>query len=71
MYDNYDISMPFEEINRLLELSLLHNYFVFNDHWFLQTSDTAMGKNIHPVWPIYSWLIWRMMSYIKLSVNHW
>ena len=44
MYDIYDISMPFEEINRVLELSLSHNDFVFNDHWLLQTSDTAMGK---------------------------
>ena len=25
MYDKYDVCMPFEEINRLLELSLLHN----------------------------------------------
>ena len=44
MYDEYDVSMPFEEINRLLELSLLHNDFLFNDQWFLQTSGTAMGK---------------------------
>ena len=44
MYDKYDASMPFEEINRLLELSLLHNDFVFNDQWFLQTSGSAMGK---------------------------
>ena len=44
MYDKYDVSLPFEEINRLLELSLLHNDFVFNDQWFLQTSDTAVGK---------------------------
>ena len=44
MYDKYDVSMPFEEIHVLLELSLLHNDFVFNDQWFLQTSGTAMGK---------------------------
>ena len=46
MYEIYDISMPFEEINRLLELNLSHNDFVFNDHWLLQISDTAMGKKI-------------------------
>ena len=27
MYDEYDVSMPFVEINRLLELSLLYNDF--------------------------------------------
>ena len=48
MYDKYDVSMPFEEINRLLELSLLHNDFLFNDQWFLQTSGTAMGKKYAP-----------------------
>ena len=48
MYDKYDVSMPFEEINRLLELSLLHNDFLFNDQWFLQTSSTAMGKQYAP-----------------------
>ena len=48
MYDEYDVSMPFEEINRLLELSLLHNDFLFNDRWFLQTSGTAMGKKYAP-----------------------
>ena len=31
IYDKYDASMPFEEINRLLELSVLHNDFLFND----------------------------------------
>ena len=46
MYDEYDVSMPFVEINRLLELSLLYNDFLFNDQWFLQTSGTAMGKNL-------------------------
>ena len=40
--------MPFEEINRLLELSLLHNDFLFNDQWFLQNSGTAMGKKYAP-----------------------
>ena len=49
MYDKYDISMQFDEINRLLKLSLLHNDFVFDDHCFLQIPDTAMGKNMHPV----------------------
>ena len=48
MYDKYGVSMPFEEINRLLELSLLHNNFLFNDQWFLQTSGTAMGKKYTP-----------------------
>ena len=48
MYDKYDVSMPFEEINRLLELSLLHNDFLFNDQWFLQTSGTAMGIKYAP-----------------------
>ena len=46
MYDKYDVSMQFEKINRLLELSLLHNDFVFNDQWFLQTFATAMDKEI-------------------------
>ena len=49
MYDRYDVTMPFEESNRLLELNLLHNDFVFDYQWFLQTSGTAMGKNMHPV----------------------
>ena len=44
MYDTYDVSMQFEEIDRLLELSLLHNDFLFDDQGFLQTSYTAMGK---------------------------
>ena len=35
MYDEYDVSMPFEEFNRLLELSLMYNEFLFNDQWFL------------------------------------
>ena len=35
MYDTYDVNMPFEDINRLLELSLLHNDFEFNAQWFL------------------------------------
>ena len=48
MYDKYDVSMLFEEINRLLELSLLHNDFLFKDQWFLQTSGTAMGKKYAP-----------------------
>ena len=48
IYDKYDASMPFEEINRLLELSLLHNDFLFNDQWFLQTSGTTMGKKYAP-----------------------
>ena len=48
LYDKYDASMPFEEINRLLELSLFHNDFLFNDQWFLQTSGTAMGKKYAP-----------------------
>ena len=56
MYDRYDVSMPFET-NRLLELSLLHNDFLFNDQWFLQIFGTAMGKNTHLVLPTYSWLI--------------
>ena len=55
MYDKYDVSMPFEEINRLLKLSLLHNDFLFNGQWFLQTSGTAMGKKY--VLPTYSWLM--------------
>ena len=67
MYDKYDVSMSFEEINRLLELSL----FVFNYQRFRHTSGTTMGKNMYPVLPLYSWLIWRMKSYVKLSVNHW
>ena len=47
MYDKYYVSMSFEEIIRLLELSLLHNdFFFFDDQWFLQTSGTAMGKKI-------------------------
>ena len=54
MYDKYNVSIPFEEINRLFEL---RNDFLFNDQWFLQTSGTAMGKNMHPVLPTYSWLI--------------
>ena len=48
MYDRCDVSMPLEEINRLLELSLLHNEFVFNDQWVLHTSVTAMGKKYAP-----------------------
>ena len=48
MYDRYDVSMPFGEINRLLELSLFHNDLLFNDQWFLQTSGTAMGKKYAP-----------------------
>ena len=44
MVDKYDVSMLFQEINRLLELSLLHNDFVFDNRRFLQTSGTAMGK---------------------------
>ena len=48
MYAKYDVSIRFEEINRLLELSLLHNDFVFNDQWFLQISGTVMGKNCAP-----------------------
>ena len=57
MYDEYDVSMLFEELNRLLELSLLHNDLVFNDQWFLQTSGTARGKRYAPILPIFSWLI--------------
>ena len=36
LYDKNDVSMPFEETNRL-EVSLLPNGFVFNDQRFLQT----------------------------------
>ena len=35
LHDKYDVTMPFEENNRLLELGLLHNDFLFNDYWFL------------------------------------
>ena len=57
MYDKYDARMPFEEINRLLELSLLHNDFLFNEQWFLLTPSWA--KNMHPTYglPTYLWLI--------------
>ena len=48
MYDKYEVSMPFDELNRLLEFSLLHNDFVFNDQWFLQTSGTTMAKQYAP-----------------------
>ena len=54
--------MQFEVINRLLELSLLHNDVLFTDQWFLQTSGTAMGKNMYSVLPTYSWLIYRIES---------
>ena len=48
MYDRYDVSILLGEINRLLELSLLHNDFVLDDLWFLQTSGNAMGKRYAP-----------------------
>ena len=40
--------MPIQEISRLLELSLLHNDFQFNNKWYLQISGTAMGKRYAP-----------------------
>ena len=43
LHDKYYVRMPFEEINRLLELSSLYEDFVFNEQWFLQTFGTAMG----------------------------
>ena len=72
MYDKYDISLPFEEINRLLELRLLHNYFLFNDQWF-QTSGTAMGKKYAPSFAnIFMANLdkFRIKSYVRLNVNH-
>ena len=49
MSDKYDVRCYFENINRLLELILLQNDFLFNDQWFLQTSVTAMGKKYAPI----------------------
>ena len=46
MYDKYDVSMPFKEINRLLELNSLHNDFLFYHQWFVQTVGTAMANKI-------------------------
>ena len=48
MYNGFDVSMPFEEIDMLLELSLLHNKFLFKDQLFPQTSGTAMDKEYAP-----------------------
>ena len=45
MYDKYDVSMLFDEINSLSELSLLRNDSLFHDQYFLQTTDTAIRKN--------------------------
>ena len=39
---------PDPELQQLLELSLLHNDFNFNNEWFLQISGTAMGKKFAP-----------------------
>ena len=45
---NLTVNTPFEEIKRLLKLSLLHNDFSFNDQWFLEASGTAMGNKYAP-----------------------
>ena len=63
MYDKYGVSMSFEKINRLFELSLLPNDFLLNYQWLLQTSGAATGKNMHPVLPTYSGLFYRMESH--------
>ena len=39
---------PDKEIMDLLKVSLKNNDFIFNDDWYLQTSDTAMGKKFAP-----------------------
>ena len=48
IYSRSGISMPFDEIKRLLELSLNHNDFQFNNQWYVQVSGTAMGKKYAP-----------------------
>ena len=48
VYRKSELSMPFEEIKRLLEISLTHNDFEFNGQWYLQVSGTAMGKKYAP-----------------------
>ena len=48
IYRRSGISMPFDEIKRLLELSLNHNDFQFDNQWYVQVSGTAMGKRYAP-----------------------
>ncbi|XP_041420430.1 uncharacterized protein LOC121394203 [Xenopus laevis] len=39
---------PVEFLIALLDLILSHNYFMFNDKFFLQVAGTAMGSNVAP-----------------------
>ncbi|XP_072164257.1 uncharacterized protein [Diadema setosum] len=42
--------MPIEDICCLAQFILKHNYFTFDDEYFLQTQDTAMGTKFAPAY---------------------